>query len=357
MEEIINIYNESFRFDISISDRCYDHKPTARDYQSMSFIVAKSISVDDLLELLKKGHSICHIFSDNKRKKGCFLYTFSVFFDIDDSNVCMTDFIERCAIKPTMAYTTASNGEVGKGFRFRLIYVFNDKITTEALYKSIYSYVLEQNNMKDTKDKCGSVCNQLMNGNSKSNIETYCSHIIYKLDSELFSKCSLELTTLPSPHYYSKEHFEKKDSIPNEESNCQETEKGKVADIIASLMSDARAFLAFYDGKIEIIQETNIEYNDEGYGFFPDDYYRLFHRYSWKEKKIRKFKDHEKRRNRLYVDACLMRRIKPEASFLDLLYNLVFRRQLYYDNSDGVLTNNILVEIVLKVLNLDSSVI
>lgn len=118
--------DESYRFNIGISHRCYDHKPTKEDYKKMSFSVATDISVDELLEQIQQGFSICHVFEGNKRMKGCFLYTYSVFVDVDDSDVCMSEFILHCALKPTLAYTTASNGKQGKGYRYRLIYVFDD---------------------------------------------------------------------------------------------------------------------------------------------------------------------------------------------------------------------------------------
>jgi hypothetical protein len=126
-------------------------------------------------------------------------------------------------------------------------------------------------------------------------------------------------------------------------------------EIINLLMQDPRAFLDYCEGHIEIISESKIEYNENGYGFYPDDYFCLFYRYNWKEKKIIKFKDHEKRRNRLYIDACIMRRIKPDITFQELLYNLVLRRQRYYDNSDGVLTNKFLIDQARKVLSAESS--
>ena len=160
--------------------------------------------------------------------KGCFLYTYSVFVDVDNSDVCMSDFIVHCSIKPTLAYTTTSNGKQGKGYRYRLIYVFDDRITTEALYKSLYFYITEQNNLENTKDKCGSICNQLMNGNPYCNIETYCSYLIYDL-KDVFSKCSLEYTKSLSQHYYSKEHFENKKQQKHSKSNVWVEDTPEVA--------------------------------------------------------------------------------------------------------------------------------
>ena len=64
---------ESFRFNISISDKCYDHKPTSEDYKGMTFSLVVGITVDELLEFIKKGHSFCHVFDENIRKKVNFL--------------------------------------------------------------------------------------------------------------------------------------------------------------------------------------------------------------------------------------------------------------------------------------------
>ena len=40
----------------------------------------------------------------------------------------------------------------------------------------------------------------------------------------------------------------------------------------------------------------------------------------------------------------MIKAIRPDITFLELLYNLVYRRQYYYDNSDGVLANRLLIE-------------
>ena len=158
-----------------------------------------------------------------------------------------------------------------------------------------------------------------------------------------------------SSHYYSKEHFENKKQQINSKSKIQIEDTPEVADMIGLLMHDTKDFLAYCKGRVEEISETRIDYNEDGYGLYPEDYFCLFYRFDWKKKKICRFKDHDKRRNRLYIDACIIRRIKPDVSFMELLYNLVVRRQRYYDNSDGVLTNRFLIEKVNQVLSMDIS--
>jgi hypothetical protein len=84
---------------------------------------------------------------------------------------------------------------------------------------------------------------------------------------------------------------------------------------------------------------------------------KVFNRIVWNNKKARisKFKDGEGRRKRLFTDACIIRKIEPDITFEKLLYNLVYRRMRYYDNSDNVLTNKVLVEKAMYVLDLPLS--
>ena len=67
-----------------------------------------------------------------------------------------------------------------------------------------------------------------------------------------------------------------------------------------------------------------------------------------------KYRDGEGRRKRLYVDALMIKAIRPDITFMELLYNLVFRRQHYYDNSDGVLENRLLIEDTNAVISMSS---
>ena len=199
MEENLFKLNESFRFDISISDRCYDHKPTSEDYKSMSFHV-ENLSADELIDRIKSGHSICHVFKDNRRTKKNFMYTSAVFIDVDDSPLSMKAFLEGCELKPSIAYTTFSDGRNGT-YRFRLIYLFDKQITSTDEYKCLYYCITNMINLERTKDNCGSVTAQLMNGNSNSNVRVFRSNYVWDKLSFL-QNCHLELHTSSSPTQY-----------------------------------------------------------------------------------------------------------------------------------------------------------
>ena len=199
MEEIINCHNESFRFDISISDRCYDHKPTSEDYKSMSFHV-ENLNSDELLDRITSGYSICHIFQDNRRIKKNFMYTNAIFIDVDDHPQPMDAFVYGCELKPTIAYTTISDGKNGL-HRFRLIYLLDERIASVDEYKNLYDIFIKKIGLVETKDNCGAVATQLMNGNPSNQIRVFTSYLIYHTHSFL-QKVSLELyNTIPMVNF------------------------------------------------------------------------------------------------------------------------------------------------------------
>ena len=340
------IFNESYRFTISISDRCYANKPTSVDYQSMSFHV-ENLNTTELVERIKCGYSICHVFQDNRRIKRNFLYTHAVFIDVDDSTVSMEDLIGRSEQKPTIAYTTFSDGKNGL-CRFRLIYIMDESIKNEEQYKNLYYHFLHENKLEKNKDNCGSVISQLMNGNSSDNIRVYSSHYIYNTDS-LLQNVTLELDNNISsshPYQYCSSGTDRKKG----NDDIDDAEKA-----IRLLHKSTFAFLQKYKNS-SIVSQTHLIYNEQGYTFYPDQYYRLDVRFGWSSGRtqIKKYRDGEGRRKRLHVDALMIRAIYPDISFVEMLYNMVYRREHYYDNSDGVLTDALVVREAKAVMAMSS---
>lgn len=93
-------------------------------------------------------------------------------------------------MKPTIAYTTFSNGKDGL-YSYRLLYCFEEKIQAQD-YERLYNHICGYIGQSETKDHCGRVLSQLMNGNSLPDIETYMSHRIYEM-SDFVQKSFLEL--------------------------------------------------------------------------------------------------------------------------------------------------------------------
>lgn len=99
-----------------------------------------------------------------------------------------------------------------------------------------------------------------------------------------------------------------------------------------------------------------LEYED-GYCILDDSYVLLPMRMKWNNKnaRINKYRDGEKRRQKIYLDAFLIRKIKLDISFVELLYNLVLRRKMFYDNSDGTLTDFYLISVVDSIMKLSET--
>lgn len=247
MENKNHIHDESFRFCISISDRCYNYKPTSEDYQAMTFHV-EELNADNLLDKIKSGYSICHIFQDNRRVKTKFIYTNALFIDVDDHLQPMDAFVDGCEFKPTIAYTTISDGKNGL-HRFRLIYLLDEQITSVDEYKYLYGIFIKLIGLVETKDNCGSVATQLMNGNSSNQIRVFSSYLIYHTHSFL-QKVSLELYNTPPIQHNSNGTFCKTGSNSLE-----------VDSVIKLLNKSSIDFLTEFCDTVLVFQ-SQLEYNE-----------------------------------------------------------------------------------------------
>ena len=333
--------NRFYEFEISVSERAYSAKPKDADYERMRFhkvVVNPSI----FMEYIRLGHSFCHVYKNDYRSNSDFLYTYFVNVDVDGSSVSLTEFLKRPVMKPTLAYTTCRNMLID-GYRYRLIYCFSEKIDFQT-YSPLYSWICSYIGLSDTQDNCGGTPAQLMNGNSLPNIECYLSNRIYEI-SDFVQKSHLQLYCGGDNMYYNPKRLNcKKEFNINDSNNKIITDLNRL---------ELPVFLEEY-ASLGIVEQTKLYYNEDGYSLIPDNFMKVFNRIEWtnKQARINKFKDGEGRRKRLFVDACIIRKIEPDITFEKLLYNLVYRRMRYYDNRDNVLTNKVLIEKVKYVLSL-----
>lgn len=323
----------NYEFEVSVSIECYSHKPNAADYQQMKF-QKESLTIQEFVKKITLGHSFCHIYRGNKRTTANFLYTHCMCIDVDDVATPMSKFIDSlAAFLPTIAYTTFSNGE-DETYSYRLVYCFETPVSQE--FETLYFAICYAINLLDNKDHCGRIKAQLMNGNSLSSVEVFQSNIVYSI-SDFMEKnnrdsfetlCLASTVTIPAPN--------KSDAL------CSQEKDEKV---IAEFRRSKKVFFDRCFATVEIVRESRLQYNDQGYCLLDENYLKLFDRVQWKGNvsTIKPFRDGESRRKRLYIDGCIIRRIKPNITFRELLFNLCFRREHYYDNSDGVLSDGLLI--------------
>lgn len=374
---------ENYLFNVTISSNSYNHKPTSYDYSHMTWEAKANISINDFDVFIRKGYSYCHIYKNNVRSKANFLYTQVVNIDVDDSTMSMGDFISGLAVKPSYAYTTCSNGI--KGYRFRLLYCFEDRITKEQ-YPLLYSQIIKRNNLK-LADNCGKTISQLMNGNGLPQVESYKSDYIYNINDFLkestytindidipsYHCTNTSVSSLTSQHHlsssilydsnvknetnikgykgYVMRLLNKYSTLSNEDIIQFITKYESVIDDYCSIEDD-KDFLDKYS-QVPIFQHTPIEYDEEGIKVFDEDeeYYALFVPYYKRDGKWHIKRYTTNRHNKLYAECCLLRCMDIDAmDFEILLINTVSRKKAFYNNQDGELDKKFILRTVISVL-------
>ena len=151
----------------------------------------RTFTQNSLMVVLGTGYCVAHcfktqneIFTQSEKTNDNFEYTQMIGVDIDDCDTDMETFIRGLKRKPTFAYTTFSNGI--KGNRFRMIYLFNQKIDSIPLYKAVYNWITEGLNINDNCMK--SVSQQMFGTNFAA--KWYKSNIWYDVPTECNTKVS-----------------------------------------------------------------------------------------------------------------------------------------------------------------------
>jgi len=127
----------SIPFKASVSLSSYPVKPTSDDLIEMIFI-QKELNPIELYEVIKNGHSICHVFTKqnfmnlNKTIKN-FKEAFFIVLDFDHSNISKEEVLNTIIIKPSIAFETFSNTITD--YRFIIIYLLDNVITDTNEYK------------------------------------------------------------------------------------------------------------------------------------------------------------------------------------------------------------------------------
>ena len=117
----------------------------------------QTVTCQELLDSLLEGHCFCHVFdvpptrlrSDGTFGASCktndnFNYSQVIGIDIDHTGYSTAEqFIDKLTLKPSFYYTSYRNLVEGNGARFRLIYVFSNRI------KSIYMFRFLAIKLKD----------------------------------------------------------------------------------------------------------------------------------------------------------------------------------------------------------------
>ena len=336
------------------------------------------------------------------RKDGCFTLSgksseffsgsYFVGIDIDKTQYqSIEQFVAKLQYKPTFWYTSyshlqydASTGKP-KGLRFRLMYVFDEEIHNKYFFRYC-SYkvhkMVESSTNELIHDTCGLCCTQYFNGTNifdkTLKVDYDCTNIIYSLADfnttlEEFISFLDENCKLQSPdHTQKKEIQHLKCSIM---SQIQDNNKTTTKDTV---ILSAWDISVHSDSKTENIHFNNFLVKDAEsleWSVFHDKYKHHYEyvfrteREDWSSitdslgniilfqycdedeylelKWIpRKLKDRQHRKRTLFHRGWLRRLIKPSITPDELLYNLLFDREHFFDNSDNELNVYRLQQIV-----------
>lgn len=364
-------FQDSKKFEISISTKAYSDKNLIK-WNSVEY-QRQSITVEEFALLIKEGYCFCHSFKTNgilfglsEKKDANFLSADMVFVDIDDSDIVMNDYVGRLSKKPTLYYTTPNNHTEKSNYkyRFRLCYLFCLPIYTVETYHSLYDGIAEsiRKDIQDVeiKDNCGRTPSQQFSGNAKAECELYVTDNVFSHSDFPYQSNNVSFSSSLSISNGNLSKSAKKDD---------DTVIGVKDLIIAdkSFISDINTLSPYdlidkYRTKYRYFTHTELHFQD-GYALIPSDYqeiYRQTYMDSFiknngdeiKFSAVKKLRDGDNRRKKLYIAGLIMKNILPNITFENLLYNLICERTYYYDNSDRVLSNKVLANIARNVVNI-----
>lgn len=296
----------------------------------------RTFTKNSLMVVLKSGYCVAHcfktndeVFTQSEKTNDNFEFTQMIGIDIDDCDKDMETFIKGLERKPTFAYTTFSNGI--KGNRFRMIYLFNQKIDSIPLYKAVYNWLTEGLNINDNCMR--SVSQQMFGTNFAA--KWYNSDVWYDV-----------------PHFNQSIKIKVSDKVSSQIS------KSFMDDMDCMASMD---FMMKYRNYYPYFTETELQYKD-GYAVIDNNYYvvrRMWYNQVYETKdgtvtvnEVRKYKDGNKRRIRMYNTARILRNIKNDITAEHLAYILYCEREYYYDNSDNILSNERLLSIAAEITSM-----
>ena len=322
----------------------------------------KELKANELCSYINEGYAFTNIFNNKgeltirEKKIQNFKEAWVICFDIDHNDVPMNDFVETLTIKPTISYTTPSNGK--DGYCFRLLYVLDEPITTNDEYKDIYEGFAKYLDIFDIIDAKAKDSSRYFNGSKGCNIvcneeNTLCLNDVRTIVKHI-NQCENESTN-------NKTEYIEREAVLDDSFSHQHIDRDFINDF------NSLSYRDFYEkcylsGKYISQEHTLVE--DDGTKpiiELGDDFIEIIRKFKivdFRGKKIPvryKFQDGEGRRDKLWNNGMLRRKINPSLRFEDILYNLVSEVLLYYDNSDGQLNRTTIFSIAKSVMKFDLS--
>lgn len=270
----------------------------------------------------------------------------------DDVECNLDELVSGLRYTPTVAYTTYSHNQNSKGNRYRLLYLFRIAISDIEVYKCIYQYLTSNLGFK-LNDNCGGNVTQAIYGSNE--------------------QCQIILTE----NTYSIEDFDIDVPTGNGHANYIIKEERNIIELESQIQNQEYIndfwnmtyydLLMKYSNTYPIFEHTPLEDVDDDTPFImlPSDYIEI-KRYWFMEaiydengdkrysvSRVKKIKDGEHRRKKLFLNGLFRRIMVNDLSFEHLLNNMVYELYHYIDNSKDRITKKDLFDISVNIYKSD----
>lgn len=344
------INSNNFTFEVSYSTSSYDSKPSSDQIKFMHFEMSKT-NVDEFVNKISSGYSYCAVYNNDdfgmsQKKDSNFAYTQVISVDVDKTTTSLNEALKMLKTTPTVAYNTFSNGH-NDLYCYRFVYVFQEPIESikEAkLYTiALNQIVSDELNIKTDSNACK--VSQYFNGTNDSNV--FVRDCVYELDDFNIDDIKVQSKCIQEEHH-------------NIGLTCTfENDTTLIKDFWNLKLTE---FLYKYDSIMPNIQNSKLEIpsEDEPFIDIPSDYreikrywYLLVDEKGHKLDYIRKIRDGEGRRKKLFINGIIRRLINPKITFENMLHNIVWEFVTYMVNDGNKITKAILFSIVQDVMKTD----
>ena len=328
---------------MNISSTFYNQKPKGNEIAQIKFN-EMIVSNDLLSSFISNGYCYC----PTERKLDKVSTSDYICIDVDDSTVEMNDYVSTLTDKPTIYYTTPSNGNIEKSqqkygddehiYRFRLLYALDTPTTNATEYEQAYRYITSTNNMSFVDFR---PANQYYNGSK--GCELHNTHRVYSLPDEY-----KDVVMSNEGKKSSRPKSKQTDSVVNPSESRIGMNLNE--DVLSAFLDSNKYedFLSWYNGvfgESNLLRETPyLQDEHDERKLVCEDYYVIPKKYiGWdKENKTKiygKWLDGENRHTKIYITGIILRKLNPEATIEDLLREIVAILLTYYSmkNPDGTL--------------------
>jgi len=337
----------------SLSFQPYSTKPSDKAVSHMEWKIVTTGEAE-LKKYIGKGYTINHIYKEEAfdengyiSKSNATLDNFAssqiIFVDIDNTkSQSIQDFTALLSILPTFSYYTPHDSLDAR--RFRLVYVLDMELDYDKwkLFAKFIHSQIEKDTSEIIKDKCGEINNQYANGATCISTIIPGDGLIH-YDDYITALTKFHCAQTKSSKEWSSVRFDRKSRDGFDADFLYDLENLKPSNI-------KKKYGRRYKYVTRTEHEDWKEYTDpqSGETIYPAYQYtdKNYAERMWYAKYGSKVHNGENRRRKLFLRACITRLIDPSLNKSNVLYNVWLDRVDWFDNHDGVLKLDRLIEYV-----------